>query len=75
MRDLVESIIAKGVVHNQETGLCVFEFHQGELKWFNIHIDNIEGKFYQGCKAKLDKYDDGLLKIAILESDKKGEKC
>ena len=32
MRDLIESIIAKGIVHNQETGLCVFEFHKGELK-------------------------------------------
>ena len=67
MKDLVESVFAKGIIHDRKTGLCVFEIYQDELKWFNIHIDNIEGKFHQGCKAKPDKYNDGLLKLVILE--------
>ena len=74
MKHLVESVLAKGIMHDKETGLCVFEIYQDDLKWFNIHIDNIEGKFYLGCKAKLDKYNDGLLKVVILEPDTKEEK-
>ena len=68
--DLIESTPAKGILYNKKTGLCIFEIQQNELKWINIHIDNIEGKFYQGCKAKIDQYNDGLFRVVILDPKK-----
>ena len=71
MNYLNNTALTKGIFYNKKTDLCIFETHQDELKWFNVHIDNIEGKFYQGCPAKLYQYDDEILKAVILESDKK----
>ena len=63
--------IVKGIYYNKKTKLCIFEINQGELKWYNVHIDKIEGKFYQGCSALLYKYDDEILKAVIFEPEDK----
>jgi hypothetical protein len=73
MKDLNETVLAKGIYYNKKTDLCIFEVNEGELKWFNVHLDNIEGKFYQGCPAILYKEDE-VLKADILNSEKKKKK-
>lgn len=66
------SLLAKGIYYNKKTKLCIFEINQGELKWFNVHVDNIKGKFYRGCPAKLYQ-DNEILKAVIIEPDDKKE--
>ena len=63
--------LAKGILYNKKTGLCIFETNENEIKWYNVHIDDIEGKFYRGCLAKLYEYDDGIFKAIIEKNDKK----
>jgi hypothetical protein len=36
-----------------------------------VHTNDIEGKFYRGCPAKLYLNDNDILKAEILESEKK----
>ena len=73
MKNLNEPVSAKGIFYNKKTKLCIFETNQGETKWYNVHINNIEGKFYQGCPAMLYQYDDDneIIKAIILEPDNK----
>ena len=72
MKDFDETnALAKGIMFNKKTGLCIFETNQNEIKWYNVHIDNIEGKFYKGCLARLYEFDDGVLKAVIEKPDKK----
>lgn len=71
MNDRNKTTIAKGIFYNKKTGLCIFETNFERIKWYNVHIDNIEGKFYQGCPAKLYQHDNEILKAIILEPHNK----
>lgn len=51
-----------------------FETNQGKLKWFNIHLDNIEGKLYNDCSAKLYQQNEILKAVIIEPDDKKGRR-
>ena len=74
MKELNNSTLAKGIFYNKKTKLCIFEINNDKIKWYNLHIDKIEGKFYQGCSAKLYKYDEEILKAEIIEPGKKKKK-
>ena len=63
--------LAKGIFYNKKTGLCIFETNHDKIKWFNVHTDNIEGKFFQGCRAKLYQNGDDILKAVIVDTKKK----
>ena len=65
--------LAKGIMYNRKTDLCIFEINKGKIEWYNVHIDNIEGKFYKGCSARLYEYEDGLIKAVIENPDKKNK--
>ena len=71
MKDYDEvEILAKGIFYNKKTKLCIFEIKQNDIEWYNVHIDDIEGKFYIGCLARLYKYDTGVIKAVITKPDK-----
>jgi hypothetical protein len=69
MKDYDEKeIIAKGIFYNKKTKLCIFECSQNDIEWYNVHIDDVKGKFYIGCHAKLYKHDTGIIKAIIEKS-------
>ena len=71
MEDFGKIVLEKGIMYKKKSGLCLFEINQEKIELYNVHIDKIEGKFYKNCSTKLYLYNDIILKVVIIETQRK----